>query len=104
MSKSSLEQTFVWLLKAHNLSLPEREVRLNPERRWRYDFVWKKEKLIIELEGGVWQMAGHQHPLNFIANCEKYNWAVVNGYKLLRYTTANLNDSVKDIKNILKNV
>lgn len=99
--RKELEELFLLLIKKHKLPLPEREVRLNPKRKWRYDFVWRKQKLIVEIEGGVWLIGGHQRPKAFIKDCEKYNWAVVNGYKLLRYTKENIDSFINDLKTLL---
>ena len=65
----------------------EREYRFHPTRRWRFDFAWPKEKLAVEVEGVVWQGSGrHQRASGYQGDCEKYNTALVYGWRVLRVT------------------
>ena len=78
----------LWLhLRASGLPLPLREYRFAPPRRWRCDFVWVQEKLIVEVEGGVYTNGRHITPKGFTNDCEKYNEAQLIGFCLLRVTT-----------------
>lgn len=52
---SSLEELFAFQLKAHRIKF-EREVRLDPSRRFRWDFV--VGDLAIEVQGGQWRAKG----------------------------------------------
>jgi len=80
------EETFWLHCRAHNLT-PEREYRFAAPRRWRADFCWPDQKLIVEIEGGQWIQGRHQRGSGFALDCAKYNAAVLAGYRVLRYTT-----------------
>lgn len=66
------------------LPAPEREARLIPGRRWRFDCVWPSARLAVEVEGGVWLVGRHQRPAGYLADCEKHAAALVAGWRLLR--------------------
>ena len=56
-------------------------------RKFRFDCANPSEKIAIEIEGGLWITGRHNHPLGMIQDMEKYNLAVLEGWKILRYTT-----------------
>lgn len=53
-------------------------------RKWRLDFAWVSQKVALEIEGGVWMRGRHVRPAGFIADCEKYNAATLNGWRVYR--------------------
>ena len=57
-------------------------------RRWRFDFAWPDNRLAVEVEGGSATNGRHVRPKGFREDCEKYNAAVLLGWRVLRYTTA----------------
>lgn len=61
------------------------EYRFDPVRRWKFDFAMVEQKIAVEVEGGVWTRGRHVRPAGFIADCEKYNAAVMQGWRVLRY-------------------
>jgi very-short-patch-repair endonuclease len=65
---------------------PEREYRFDPKRKFRFDFCWRDYKLALEIEGGVYSHGRHLQPKGYTKDVEKYNLAVINGFKLLRFT------------------
>lgn len=78
------------LLKAwcrqRNLPEPIQEHRFHPPRRWRFDHAWPGHKLALEIEGGVWIGGRHSRARGFIADCEKYSRAALDGWCVLRTT------------------
>ena len=95
MSKSDLEATFAFQLRAFGVPEPEREYMFAKEamgRRWRWDFCWPSHMLAVELEGGVWSRGRHTRGAGFIADCEKYNAATLLGWRLLRFTRQSVDD------------
>lgn len=73
-----------------------REYRFDEGRRWRFDFAAPKIFLAVEIEGGRHSFqtkAGHlvighhHHEKGFESDCEKYNTAILLGWKVLRFTT-----------------
>lgn len=85
--KSRLEETLVTQLSALRVPAFEREFKFDPGRRWRADFAWPDERLLVEVEGGQWIAGRHQRGKGYFKDCDKYNAAQLNGYKVLRFTT-----------------
>lgn len=82
----------------------EREYRFAPPRRWRIDFAFPDVKLAVEIEGGIWIKGGHTRGSGFMKNVEKYNALALLGWRLLRFTpeqvenTKYLGDTLKTIQ------
>src|SRR3989304_3212831 len=85
---SDLEDTFLFYWKVHapDMPPPEREARLNPDRRWRYDLTWPEWKVAVELHGSVYQRGRHTRGAGFEKDREKMNWATSSGWCVLEYT------------------
>ena len=92
MTKSTLERAFLyyWRVLAEDLPAPVSEHRFAPPRRWRFDFAWPDRKVALELEGGTYSGGRHVRPDGYAADAEKYNAAVLHGWRVLRYTGAML--------------
>lgn len=54
-------------------------------RKYRFDCANPVKKIAIEIEGGLWLQGRHNRPLGMIQDMEKYNAAIVDGWKVLRY-------------------
>jgi hypothetical protein len=77
-----------WLWKEHDIDPPVREFKFCEDRKWMFDFAWPKKMVAVEIEGGVWaknSKSRHTTGTGFANDCEKYNWATVAGWKVLRY-------------------
>ena len=72
----------------------EREYKFHPVRKFRFDFAWPEHDLALEIEGGVWKKGRHNRPLGFIKDMEKYNEAVILGWRILRVTPEMLKNGV----------
>lgn len=89
---SALEEDFALQCKLCLKEHPEREYRFHPERLWRFDFAWPPYQIALEVEGGTWVRGRHSRGTGMKADCEKYNAAVLMGWKVLRVTS----DMVRD--------
>jgi very-short-patch-repair endonuclease len=89
---SHAERLLLLHLRAAGLPEPIREYRFHPSRRWRFDFAWPAAMLAVEVEGGSWTYGRHVRAKGFEADCEKYNAAVLLGWRLLRFTPAMVED------------
>lgn len=80
------EQVFAQAWESNPLPGVEmvREHRFHPVRLWRFDFAWPKAKLALELEG----MGRHQRYVGFREDAEKYNVALLAGWRILRFLSA----------------
>ena len=84
MSKGEAELNF----QLRALGIPfEREYRFNPNRRWRADFAIPAYKILIEVEGGTWSGGRHSQGAGFEKDCEKYAYAGLDGWLVLRGST-----------------
>ena len=101
MSKSKLEDMFNWYVKLKQIPEAIPEYRFDKTRRWRFDFSYPEYKIATEMEGGVWTGGRHTRGSGFTKDCEKYNAAVLQGWKVLRYTTSNIKDCIKDINTLI---
>lgn len=57
-----------------------------PKRKFRCDFVWRAERVVVELEGGAFTRGRHTRGVGYEADCEKYNQLTLHGWHLLRFT------------------
>ena len=75
------------LLKQIGLPEPFYEYKFHPARNWRFDVAFPAHKIAIEFEGGIYKIGRHQRPSGFMADIEKYNEAVILGWRVLRVPT-----------------
>lgn len=80
------------LLVSLGYSAPVLEYRFDSVRRWRFDLCWPELKLAAEIEGGTWVQGRHIRPKGYENDCEKYNAAVLAGWRVFRFTTAMIGD------------
>lgn len=64
---------------------PEREFRFLPDRRFRFDFAFPKQKVAVEVEGGAWVRGRHTRGKGFLSDLEKYNLAQTENWVVLRF-------------------
>lgn len=94
---------FCQLIKQEGLPVPETEYKFHPTRKWRFDYCWPKQKIALEVDGGVWTQGRHTRGSGAIKDMEKFNNAAILGWRVLKYTPDQLLDSaLADIRAILK--
>jgi len=98
---------------------PEQEYRFAPERKWAFDFCWPPQRIALEIEGGGFGRylvitsgyerrkgqsipikpgtvirAGGRHNTGegMQADAEKYSWAAILGWCVVRATTTMVRD------------
>ena len=99
--KSGLEATASILFKSMGLD-PVQEYRFHPVRRWRFDFAFPEEKIAVEIEGGTFSKSRHTTGIGYEKDCEKYNAATLNGWKVFRFTGRMLSvDNFKMVKDLI---
>ena len=91
-SMSHLEENLLAQIDMAGLPPPVREFRFAPPRRWRTDFAWPEQRLLLEVEGGVFARGRHVRPVGYENDVEKYNAAVLLGFKLIRVTNRMVED------------
>lgn len=104
MTKSQLEDKLLFQIKAIGLPIPEREYKAIPGRRFRFDMAYISEKLLIEVQGGTWAgKPSHTSGSGIRRDCEKNNLAILNGYKVLHFTSDMIHsgEALKTIEEVL---
>lgn len=91
-ARSKGEEGLEMALRAANAPAWVCEYRFMPERRYRADFCFLEACLLVEVEGGSWSRGRHTRGKGFEEDCEKYAEAVCRGYRVLRVTTAMVED------------
>ena len=104
MNKSHLEDTLARQIEQAGTLRPVREYRLFAElagpgrglrkrlqengwKDYRYDFAWPEQKLLAEVQGGIWLNAsGHNTGVGLVRDYEKNNMAVVIGWRVLHFS------------------
>jgi very-short-patch-repair endonuclease len=104
---SELEATLALHIRAAGLPEPEREARLIPGRRFRFDFAWPgaRPPLAVEVQGGGWQHGKHHRPAGYRADCVKANLLTLAGWRVLRFDSTMVEDgtAVRQIEEALTN-
>lgn len=105
--KSQLEAQFAayYAMLASDLPALETEYRFHPVRRWRFDFALPTKRIAIEIEGGTRQQGRHTRHAGFHGDCDKYNAAVMLGWRVLRYTSEHVSKTpqkmIEDIRALI---
>lgn len=83
---SNLEEMFILMLKDAGVREPIREYKFCPPRRFRTDMAWLREKVLVEIQGGIWIRGRHVRPAALASEYEKINLAQLLGYRILLFT------------------
>lgn len=68
-----------------------KEYKFHPTRKWRFDYANLEHKIAIEVEGGAFTNGRHTRGKGFINDMEKYNEAIILGWKVFRVTPQQFN-------------
>lgn len=71
-----------------------RELQFLPDRQFRLDFAWEAEMVALEADGGIWEGSNrgrHMRAGGYNNDCEKCNLAAIQGWRVLRVTTKQVN-------------
>ena len=96
------EAAFALHCRVENISI-EAEFKFCPWRRWRFDFAIPDKLIGIEIEGGTWTGGRHNRGAGYAKDCEKYNQAAKMGWRIFRYTTAQVmqGTAINDLLEVL---
>ena len=84
---SDLEETLLFQIRALGLPEPEREYRAIQGRKFRWDFAYPAQKLLIEVNGATWVKGGHSSGRGISRDYEKLNLANLAGWRCLLFTS-----------------
>lgn len=82
----------LWLIRAAKLPTPETQAQVIPGRRHRFDFAWRDQRLLLEVQGGVWTGGKHGRGSGIIKDQEKLNLAAINGWRVLQVSANHIRD------------
>lgn len=78
------------------------EYKFDEKRRFRFDIALPELKIAIEYEGIFAEKSRHTSLGGYSTDCEKYNLAAINGWRMLRYTALNYEYMAGNILKIIK--
>ena len=84
---SDLETLFAQQLDSAGLTGYVREYQAIPGRKFRFDFAWKQERLLVEINGGTYNGGSHGRGVGINRDYEKHNLAVINNWRVLSFDT-----------------
>lgn len=85
---SAIEDEMLYQIKVAGLPAPVREYRFDAVKKYRFDFAYLDRMLAVEVEGGTWvPNTGHTSGVGYRENVRKYNLAVMQGWRILRFTS-----------------
>src|SRR5690348_4551578 len=90
--ESPLELGFLraWMMHGKGPQ-PVREFKFHPVREWRFDFAWPHKLVAVEIHGGTHGRGRHVTGKGFHGDCQKQNAAVRRGWRVLAFTTEDVN-------------
>ncbi|OCB77982.1 hypothetical protein [Flavobacterium crassostreae] len=78
------------------------EHKFDAVRNYRFDWALLDLKLGIEYEGIFSKKSRHTTPVGFSEDCNKYNLAIQNNWRVLRYTALNYQNLENDLLKIIR--
>jgi very-short-patch-repair endonuclease len=105
--KKSIEKEYIkailWMFKRDGM-IPGyvEELQFHDVRKFRFDWAIPSMKIAIEYEGIFSKKSGHTTVGGYTKDCDKYNLATLEGWKVLRYTAKNYKQISNDLKYLLK--
>jgi len=72
------------------------EYKFHPTRKWRFDVAIPALKVAVEYEG-IYGKSRHTTISGYTGDCEKYNEAVVLGWRVLRFTAKNVRKAFETV-------
>lgn len=103
LPKSQLQAVLENRLRTAGLTGWTREYYFARPRRWRFDLVFEKQLVAIEVEGGGWVNGRHVRGSGFARDLRKYAEAAARGWIVLRVDGGMIEDNsaVEYVKRIL---
>lgn len=86
VSNSPLEDELALQIRAFELLPPTREFKYAiPGRRFKFDFAWEEERLLVEVQGATYVRGGHSTGTGIARDMEKLNLATLAGWRVLQF-------------------
>jgi len=85
VSKSALEAELALQIRALGLPEPVREYQAITGRKFRFDFAWLENRLLVEVNGGTYTKGAHSTGQGIARDYEKANLATLDGWRVLMF-------------------
>ncbi len=92
MSASQLEAELALQIKALGLPEPIREYQAIKGRKFRFDFAWLEQRLLVEVNGGTYTKGAHSTGRGIARDYEKANLATLDGWRVLSFDGKSVKD------------
>lgn len=76
------------------IETPQAEWMFHPTRKWRFDYGWIKQKIAVEIDGGVWSRGRHTRGSGYVKDMEKMNEATRLGWRVFKFQPKDLKNGV----------
>lgn len=99
--KASAADEFGVMLRAHPAFAGVEivgELEFHPTRGWRFDWAFPAIKLAVEVEG----FGRHQTYTGYRGDCEKYNAALLHGWRVLRFVAGERDHMTEWLDTVLR--
>jgi hypothetical protein len=101
---SDLEDTLLCQIHAADLPEPVRKYIFHKPRRFHFDLAWLDRKVAAEVMGATFSGGRHVRGVGYESDCIKANIAALDGWLLLRFTRAMIEDgtAIETLVTVLK--
>jgi very-short-patch-repair endonuclease len=101
---SKLEAALLQQITLCRLPTPERNVRLIEGRLFTWDFVWRAQRVCLEVQGGTWSQGAHSRGAGQARDAKKQALATLAGWRCLAVTTDQIRsgEAIRWIEQALK--
>lgn len=89
-AKEFTQETFFLLLDQVNVPRPTPEHVFHNSRKWRFDYCWIDQMVVLEVEGGIFIRGRHSRGAGMKEDMDKYNEAAVLGYRIVKVVPTEL--------------
>jgi len=101
IEKNTIELFLMQFKQAGLIKNFDLEYQFDIVRKFRFDYAIQEKMIAIEYEGIMSKKSRHTTVGGYSKDIEKYNLAVLQGWRVLRYTALNYKDLYKDLEKIL---
>ena len=100
---TELEDNLFYQMEEAMLPTPEREKEFIKGRKFRADFLWRKERVIAEVNGGTFRRMAHSTGEGIHRDYEKGDLATLAGWRYLNFDRKMIEDgfAIECLKKIL---
>lgn len=96
-AKRNAEEQLAAILTMADVPLShfEREYQYVPGRKFRADFAWPHQRVLLEIQGGVFGGRAHGSVQGILMDMERGNLATLHGWRVLRFLPKDVTDETR---------